>query len=142
MVQTMGSQAGHSCLSVLKGARPFIFVIDFSDPQGIAPGAFPGNGRHSIVVRIEPEDIPFTLSATEPEPVNGAFAEALAHQIALLAIEKDFPNGFHLSLSSKRIVDLPAEFQNRLPSLCVNGNNAWLAYPSKDETALLDLLAI
>jgi hypothetical protein len=138
----MESQEGNSCFSVLKGAKPFIFVIDCDDSHGMDPGASPGNGRRSIVVRIGPEDIPFSLSATEPERATVTFAEALAHQIALLAIEKDFPNGVILSVSAKRIDNIPTEFENRPPSLCMNGNYAWLVYPRKDETEYLDMSSL
>jgi hypothetical protein len=48
-----------------------------------------------------------------------------------LTVEKDFPNGFELSLSAKQIDEIPAEVENRIPSLCVNGNDAWLLHLSE-----------
>jgi hypothetical protein len=125
----MENQVDDSYFSASKGPGPFVFVIDFSDPRAIEPAASAGKGRHSIVVRIEPEDALFTLSAMEPETATRTFAEALAQQTAFLAIEKDFPNGVEPSLSAEQIDHIPAEFENRLPDLCVNGNNAWLVDP-------------
>ena len=106
--------------------RSFVFVIDFSDPRGLEPAATAGKG--SIVVRIEAEDVLFTLGATEPKRATTAFAKALAQQTALLAIEKYFPNGVEPSLSTRQIDHLPFEFENRLPDVCVNGNTAWLPW--------------
>jgi hypothetical protein len=131
MVQTTESQAGSSYSTVLKGAQPFIFLIDYDDFQGTHPEVSPGKVRRSIVIRIESEDISFSLSATEPEGATGALAEALAYQIALSAIEKDFPTDVNVSLSAKLIDSIPTEFENRLPSFCMNGNHAWLVNPPK-----------
>ena len=131
MVQTTESQGGSSYFTVLNGAQPFIFLIDYDDSQGTDPEVSPGKGRRSIVVRIESEDISFSLSATESEGATGALAEALAYQIALSAIEKDFPSDVNVSLSAKLIDNIPTEFENRLPSFCMNGNNAWLVNPPK-----------
>ncbi len=121
----MESHVNASYFSAPKGTGPFVFVIDFSDPRA-EPSSSAGKGRHSIVVQIEPEDGLFTLSATEPERATRSFAEALAQQTAFLAVEKDFPNGLEPSLSAEQIDHIPAEFENRLPDLCVNGNNACL----------------
>ena len=142
MVQTTKSQAGNSYFTGLKRTQPFIFVIDYDDSPETDLDVSPGKGRRSIVVRIESVDISFSLSAREPEGATGAFAEALAYQIALSAIEKDFPSGVNLSLSAKLIDNIPTEFENRLPSFCMNGNNAWLVNPPKGETELLDTSAV
>ena len=124
----MESQADDSSFS--KGPGPFVFVIDFSDPRAIEPAAPAGKGTHSIVVQIEPEDVVFTLSVMDPERATRTFAEALAQQTAFLAIEKEFPNGVEPSLSAEQIDHIPAEFENRLPDLCVNGHTAWLVESS------------
>jgi hypothetical protein len=125
----MESQVDDSYFSASKGRDLFVFVIDFSDPRAIEPAAPAGKGRPSIIVRIELEYALFTLSAMEPERATKTFAEALAKQTALLAIEKDFPNGVEPSLSAEQIDYIPAECEHRLPDLCVNGNNAWLVDP-------------
>ena len=117
-----GSQLSPHTSAKTRGLRSLVFVFDFSDPRTSEPAASKG----SIVVRIEPEDASFPCSATQPERVTRAFAEALAQQTALLAIEKDFPNGVEPSLSAKQIDHLPAEFENRRPDFCVNWNSAWL----------------
>jgi hypothetical protein len=126
MVKMMESQVDDLYFSASKGPQPFVFLIDFSDQRATEPAASAGKGRHSIVVRIELEDVLFTLSATKPERATRTFAEALAQQTALLAIEKDFPNGVEPSLSAKQIDHIPTAFENRLPDLCVNGSNVWL----------------
>jgi len=41
------------------------------------------------------------------------------------------------SLSAEQIDHIPAELENRLPDICVNGNNAWLVDPRIDNTELL-----
>jgi hypothetical protein len=133
----MESQGDDSYFSASKRPGTFVFVIDFSDPRAIGPAASAGKGSHSIVVRIEPEDALFTLSAMEPARVQKTFVEALAQQTAFLAIEKDFPNGVEPSLSAEQIDHIPAEFENRLPNLCVNGNNAWLVDPRIGNAELL-----
>ena len=125
----MESQGDDSYFSASNGRGAFVFVINFSDPRTIEPAPSAGKGSYSIVVRIEPEDALFTLSAMGPARVTKTFAEALAQQTAFLAIEKDFPNGVEPSLSAEQIDQIPAEFENRLPDLCVNGNNAWLVDP-------------
>jgi hypothetical protein len=121
-----GSQLSPHISAKTKRLRSFVFVIDFSDPRAIEPAAFAGKCRHSIVVRIEVEDDLFAFSAAEPERATRTFAEVLAQQTALLAIEKDFPNGVEPCFSAKQIDHLPPEFDNRLADFCVNGNNAWL----------------
>jgi hypothetical protein len=127
MVQTIEVQRGDSCFSALKGNLSFIFQIDVSDPES----ASPVEGRNSIVVRIAPEDVFFALNALIPHKVVRTLAEGLAQHIASLTVEKDFPNGFELSLSAKQIDEIPAEVENRIPSLCVNGNDAWLLHLSE-----------
>jgi len=122
----MESQADDTYSSSSKGSGPFVFVIDFRDPRAIELAAPAGKGTHSIVVQIEPEDAFFTLSVMDPERATRTFAEALAQQTAFLAIEKEFPNGVEPSLSAEQIDHIPAEFENRLPDFCVNGNHAWL----------------
>ena len=109
-----------------KGTRSFVYGIEFSDPRAAEPAASAGKGTHSIVVRIEAEEFPFTFGATGPKSATTRLAEALAQQTALLAIEKDFPNGVEPPLSTRQIDHLPVELETRLPDLCVNGNKAWL----------------
>ena len=133
----MESQVDDSHFSSPKGPGPFVFVIAFSDPRAIEPAAPAGKGRHSIVVQIEPEDAFFTLSVMDPGRATRTFAEALAQQTAFLAIEKEFPNGVEPSLAAEQIDHIPAEFENRLPDLCVNGNNAWLVDPRISNAELL-----
>lgn len=133
----METQEDDSYLSASKRSGPFVFVIDFSDPGAIDPVASAEKCRPSIVVRIELEDALFTLSATEPEKATRTFAEALAKQTAFLAIEKDFPNGVEPSFFAEQIDHIPAEFENRLPDLCVNRNNAWLVDPRIGNTSIL-----
>jgi hypothetical protein len=122
MVHTLAGRLGNSCLSALKENLPFIFKIDVSDPQS----ASPAEERFSIVVRIAPEDVFFALNALMPHSVVSTLAEGLAQHIASLTVEKDFPNGLELSLSAKQIDEIPVEVENRIPSFCVNGNDAWL----------------
>jgi hypothetical protein len=122
----MESQGNDSYFSASKGFAPFAFLIDFNDPRFIESAASAGNTSHSIVVRIEPEVALLALSAMEPEKATRSFAESLAQQTASLAIEKDFPHGVEPSLSAEQIDHIPAEFENRLPDFCVNGNHAWL----------------
>jgi hypothetical protein len=115
-----------------------IFHIDVSDPQS----ASPAKGRYSIVVRIAPEDAFFALNALVPHSVVRTLAEGLAEHIALLTVEKDFPNGIELSLSAKQIGEIPAEVGTRSPSLCVNGNDAWLVHLLNDKVKILEELAL
>jgi len=100
-----------------------IHFVDHGTPQ---PVAFAKKGRLSIVVRVELEDVPFALSAAEPESTKGNFAESLAQQIALLAVEKDLPDGIEPSLSAEQIDQIPPDCENRLPDFCVHGNEVWL----------------
>ena len=133
----METRVDDSYFSSSKGSGPFVFVIDCSDPSATEPAASAGKCRPSIVVRIELEDALFTLTAMEPEKATRTFAEALAKQTAFLAIEKDYPNGIEPSLSAEQIDHIPAEFENRLPDLCVNRNNAWFVDPRIGNTAIL-----
>jgi hypothetical protein len=110
-----------------KESRSFVFLIEFRDLRVTQPAVAAGKVAHSIVVRIEAEEVLFTLNATEPKRAMKTFAEALAQQTAFLVIEKDFPNGVEPSLSTRQIEHLPSELENRLPDLYVNGNSAWLA---------------
>jgi hypothetical protein len=137
MVQVMESQMGDSHFSDPKGFEPIVFVIDFSEPRTSEVAASAGKPRYSIVVRIEPEDVLFALCATEPESAPGTFAEALAQQLALLAIEKDFPNAVDLFISANQIDHIPVEFENRLPDFCMNENKAWLVGPREVKAELL-----
>lgn len=125
----MESRVDDLCFSSAETPGTFVFVIDFCNPGAGEPTASAGKDRHAIVVRVEPEFPLFTLSATELERATRTFAEALAQEIAFLIIEKDFPNGVEPSLSAEQIDHIPAEFENRVPDLCVNGNNAWLVDP-------------
>jgi hypothetical protein len=117
-------QSGPDNSAKTKGTRSFVFGIDYTDPQAVEPAPSAGKATHSIVVRVE--DVPSTFGATGPKIATTNFAEALAQQTALLAIEKDFPNGVEPSLSTRQIDHLPVELETRLPDLCVNGNKAWL----------------
>jgi hypothetical protein len=121
-------ETNHSGFSASPSSQPVVFSIDFSDPGKIVP-SFPGGYRQSIVVRIEPQDVLFILSATDPEGATRSFAEALAKRTALSAIEKDVPLGLELTLSAKQIDRVPPEIENRLPDFFMNGNNAWLVAP-------------
>jgi hypothetical protein len=97
------------------------------------PFAFAEKGRLSIVV-IELEVVRFKLSPAEPESARDNFAESLAQQIALMAVEKDLPRGTELSLSSKRIDQIPPECENRLPDFCVDGNDVWFVDSPRHKT--------
>lgn len=133
----MESQGNDSSSAASKESGRFAFIIDFSDPRAIEPTASAGETRHSMVVRVEAEDVLFALSAMESETVTKSLAESLAQQTAFLAIEKDFPNGVEPSLSAEQIDHIPDEFENRLPDYCVNGNNAWLVDPRIGDAELL-----
>lgn len=76
---------------------------------------------------IELEEVGFNLSPAVPESARDNFAESLAQQIALMAVEKDLPRGIELSLSAKRIDQIPPECESRLPDFCVDGNGVWFA---------------
>ena len=56
-----GSQLSPPISPKTEETRSFVFEIDFSDPRGLEPAATAGKG--SIVVRIEAEDVLFTLGA-------------------------------------------------------------------------------
>lgn len=116
----------NSSLSASAPSQPIVFTIDFRDAGALTPSTLEGNHRHSIVVRVEPQDVLFILSAGEQERATRTFAEALAKCTALSAIEKDIPSGVELSLSAKQIDRVPPEVENRLPDFCMNGNKAWV----------------
>jgi hypothetical protein len=104
-------------------------------PRGpTQPFAFAEKGRLSIVV-IELEGIGFKLSPAEPESAKDDFAESLAQQIALMAVEKDLPRGIDLSLSAKRIDQIPSECENRLPDFFVDGSDVWFVDPTTHKGA-------
>jgi hypothetical protein len=125
----MESQEKNSYYSAANGSITFAFIIDVSDPRSIEAAAFGGKARHSMVVRIEPDNVLSSLSALGPETATRSLAESLAQQTAFLAVEKDFPDGVEPSLSAEQIDYVPDELENRLPDFCVNGNNAWLVDP-------------
>jgi hypothetical protein len=124
MINIIDTQADEPGFPATKGAQ--VFIVDFSAPSVSNPAALEGKGKCSIVVRIESEDILSILNAAEPAKTSETFSEALAKQTALLAIEKDLPDAFELSLSAEQIDCIPAQFENRLPDFCMNGNKAWL----------------
>jgi hypothetical protein len=66
-----------------KETRSFVFVIGFSDPRGLEAAATAGQG--SIVVRIEAEDVLFTLSPSVPLAYNG---DVVASKWAVGAIRR------------------------------------------------------
>jgi hypothetical protein len=105
-------------------SQQFVFMVHLIACGPTQPFAFAEKGRLTIVV-IELEDVGFRLSPPEPESAKGDFAECLARQIALMAVEKDLPRGVELSLSAKRIDEIPPECDNRLPDFCVEGNDVW-----------------
>jgi hypothetical protein len=117
-----GPQPSPDNSAEIKGTRSLVFSIEFADHRAIENPASAGKG--SIVVRID--DVPVTFGATGLESATTSFAETLAQQTAILAIEKDFPYGVEPSLSTRQIDHLPVELETRLPDLCVNGNKAWL----------------
>ncbi len=129
MMKLRESQVADSYFSASKRPRSLVFRIDFTDPRAIEPVTSPGKSNQSIVVRIELEDVLFAWTVAEAAGATGIFAEALAQQTAFLAIEKDFPNGVEPALSAQQIDHMPAEYEDRLPDLCVNGNNVWFADP-------------
>lgn len=105
-------------------SQQFVFMVHLTACGPTQPFAFAEKGRLSIVV-MELEDVGFKLSPPEPESAKENFAECLAQQIALMAVEKDLPRGIELSLSAKRIDEIPPECENRLPDFCVEGNDVW-----------------
>jgi hypothetical protein len=122
----METELDPSLFSAFEASEAFAFAIEYNDPAFLAQTAAEGSHRHSIVVRIEPQDILFILSATEPARTARSFAEALARRTALSAIEKDVPAGFELALSARQIDQIPPEIENRLPDFYMNGNRAWM----------------
>lgn len=125
-LRQMDTQSDHSHLTAPGTPQSILFAVDFGDPGALAPTALGGSAGHSIVVRIEPEDVLFILGATEPEIATKTFAEALAKRTALSAVEKDLPSGVELPVSAKQIDRIPPEIENRLPDFYMNGNKAWL----------------
>lgn len=122
----METHADHSLLKTSGIPQSILFAVDFGDPGALASTALGGSTKRSVVVRIEPEDVLFILSATEPETATATFAEAMAKRTALSALEKDIPIGVDLPLSAKKLDRIPPEIENRLPDFCMNGNKAWL----------------
>jgi hypothetical protein len=122
----MDTQLDHSQLAAPGTPQSILFAVDYGDPGALPPISVGGNTRRSMVVRIEPQDVLFILSATEPEAAKRTFAEALAKRTALSALEKDFPTGVEVPLLAKQIDCIPPEVENRIPDFYMNGNNAWL----------------
>ena len=87
----MATRIDHSHFSPSGTSQPFTFAIDLGEPGALASTALGGTSRRSIVVRIEPQDLVFILSGTEPERVTRFCAEALAKRAALSAVEKRHP---------------------------------------------------
>ena len=106
--------------------RALVFIVELVNSGASKPVVFAERSGLSIVVRIQLEDADFRFGATQPESATGEFAELLAQQVALLALEKDFPQGMEPSLSAQQIDCIPSELENRLPDFCVNENEAWL----------------
>jgi hypothetical protein len=127
----METHADHSLSKTSGIPQSILFAVDFADPGALAPTALGGSTKRSIVVRIEPQDVLFILSATEPEKATATFAEAMAKRTALSALEKDIPTGVELPLSAKQLDSIPPEIENRLPDFCMNGNKAWLIGPGE-----------
>jgi hypothetical protein len=130
----METELGKSSAS--KAAQPVVYAIDFGDPGALVLTDPEASRRRSIIVRIEPQDVFFILSATEPERATRSFAEALAKQTALCAIEKDIPSGVELPLSAKQIDQIPPEIENRLPDFYMNGNKVWLLEPGASDAEM------
>ena len=109
--------------------RALVFIVELINSEASKPVG------QSIVVRIQLEDVDFRFGAKQTESATGEFAELLAQQVALLALEKDFPQGMEPSLSAQQIDCIPSELENRLPDFCVNENEAWLVdcRPSEGE---------
>jgi hypothetical protein len=115
--------------------RALVFVVELVNSGASKPVVFAERSGQSIVVRIQLEDVDFRFGATQTESATGEFAELLAQQVVLLALEKDFPHGMEPSLSAQQIDCIPSELENRLPDFCVNENEAWLVdcRPSEGE---------
>jgi hypothetical protein len=122
----METQFDRSLFSASEASQTVAFAIEYNDPARPAQSPDEGNHMNSILVRIEPQDVLFILSATEPENATRSFAEALARRTALSAIEKDIPAGVELALSARELDQIPPEIENRLPDFYMNGNRAWL----------------
>jgi hypothetical protein len=122
----MDTQLDHSHLAAPGTPQSILFAVDFGDLGALPAIPVGGNARRSMVVRIEPQDVLFILSATEPEIAKNTFAEALAKRTALSALEKDFPTGVEVPLLAKQIDRIPPEIENRIPDFYMNGNKAWL----------------
>lgn len=122
----METQFDPTLVSALHSSQAVNFAIEYNNPGRLEQTAAEGSHRHSIVVRVEPQDVLFILSATEPERATRSFAEALAKRTALSAIEKDVPAGFELALSARQIEQIPPEIEERLPDFYMNGNRAWM----------------
>ena len=122
----METRADHSPFKTSGIPKSLLFAVDYSDPGALAPTALGGQAKRSIVVRIEPQDMLFVLSSTEPEKATATFAEALAKRTALSALEKDLPTGVELPLSAKQLDEIPPELEDRAPDFYMNGNKAWL----------------
>ena len=127
----METQFDHSLFSTSEASQAVAFAIEYHDPARPAQTADGENYMNSILVRIEPQDVLFILSATEPEMATRSFAEALARRTALSAIEKDIPDGVELALSARQLDQIPPEIENRLPDFYMDGNRAWLVGTGK-----------
>ena len=103
----MDTQFDCSLFSASEASQALAFAIEYHDPARLAQTPDKGNYMNSIVVRIEPQDVLFILSATEPEMATRSFAEALARRTALSAIEKDIPAGVELALSARQLDQIP-----------------------------------
>jgi hypothetical protein len=124
--KTMETHADHSPFKTPGIPKSLLFAVDYSDPGTLAPTTLGGNVKRSVVVRLEPQDMLFILSSTEPEKATATFAEALAKRTALSALEKDLPTGVELPLSAKQLDVIPPELEDRAPDFYMNGNKAWL----------------
>jgi hypothetical protein len=91
------------------------------------------------VVRIQLEEVGFTLGATRTESATGEFSEIFAQQVARLTVEKDFPEGMEPAHSVEQLEHIPWELENRLPDFCVDGNEAWLVDPQRTQGELLSV---
>jgi hypothetical protein len=114
--------------------RALVFIVELVNSGASKPVVFAERSGESIVVRIQLEDVNFRFGATQTESATGEFAELLAQQVALLALEKDFPQGTEPSLSAQQIDYIPLELENRLPDFCVNENEAWFCRPSEERS--------
>jgi hypothetical protein len=127
----METHADHSLSKTPGIPQSILFAVDLGDLGVLSPTALGGSTKRSIVVGIEPEDVLFILSPTEPETATATVAEALAKRTALSALEKDLPPGVELPLSAKQLDKFPPELENRAPDFYMNGNKAWLVEPGE-----------